>query len=335
MQIMIAVSAPNKPEREVKISNDVVVGRGKTANLRIISNEVSREHCRLLVSDERIAIHDLGSSNGTQLNGKTIPSKTDVLLASGSHLEVGPLNLVVRFDESLLPQSFADGLKAQNAPKDALDELVESSTESVPAFSADELEEPIFDGLEETDDTEITEPNGAFEIDDLPDTVAIMPVATGDLETVPDDPETETISDPETTIDPPPPEEPAPKLKGLFGLFKRGKKSDDESIPEAETQELESDSSEALEPLPLEPDDTTSQEPLPLEPEVPEPEPVGAELTEEIAAPAEGGFFPPEPEEEWEEDYLEDAESEEEYEEEPQENVEPGFADFLNDMDNS
>lgn len=98
MDIQLLVRVENKPEKKVTVSKDVIIGRSKTCQFRVLSNDVSREHCKLLVSDEVVAIRDLGSSNGTLVNGKTIPTGIDVLLHPGSNIEVGPLKFVVQFE---------------------------------------------------------------------------------------------------------------------------------------------------------------------------------------------------------------------------------------------
>lgn len=330
MQITIAVSAPNKPEREVKISNDVVVGRGTTANLRIISNEVSREHCRLIVSDERVAVRDLGSSNGTQLDGRTIETGTDVLLGSGSRLDIGPLKLIVRFDASKLPQSFAEALQAQKAAADSVVESATVSTALVPELAVEELAEPIYEGLEETDLTEIEDSNATIDLEELPDTVAIT---AEELEAEPNDeaefdslPETEAANEPLPVVD-----EPRAKRQGLFGLFRRDKKAatmhdsdaDSATAPPAKetapTQQSVAARASNEQVAAVNP----AARPAPLEPAV-------AESTLAAIAPAtDAGLFPPDQDADWETEYAEDADFEDE---QPDDDVDPGFANFLNGM---
>ena len=98
MDIQLLVRVDDKPEKKVTVSKDVIIGRSKTCQFRVLSNDVSREHCKLIVSDEVVAIRDLGSSNGTSVNGKTIPTGIDVLLHPSTTVEVGPLRFVVNFE---------------------------------------------------------------------------------------------------------------------------------------------------------------------------------------------------------------------------------------------
>ncbi len=60
---------------EYTIGNDkrIIVGRGDTANIQLSNdNLASREHCEIYFKDSSFQIHDLGSSNGTQLNNQDI-----------------------------------------------------------------------------------------------------------------------------------------------------------------------------------------------------------------------------------------------------------------------
>jgi len=49
-----------------------VVGRGASADLRIVDDGISREHVEILVEGDRVTLHDLGSTNGTFRNGELI-----------------------------------------------------------------------------------------------------------------------------------------------------------------------------------------------------------------------------------------------------------------------
>ena len=113
MKVFLEVTAPQKPPKNVEIKNDVLIGRGKTCNLRILSNEVSREHCRLIVREDSVAVHDLGSSNGTQVDGFTITAKSDIDLNSGAIIEIGPLKVVVTFEQT---QQVVSGDAVSSAP---------------------------------------------------------------------------------------------------------------------------------------------------------------------------------------------------------------------------
>ena len=59
---------------------------------------VSRAHCLLRRRDRRLLVTDLGSTNGTYLNGELLLSHRDYVLADGDHLVLGSLHLIVFFN---------------------------------------------------------------------------------------------------------------------------------------------------------------------------------------------------------------------------------------------
>jgi hypothetical protein len=54
----------------------VVVGRGRWCHVRILSVRVSRRHCCLVQSGNEVFIRDLGSTNGTWINGRRVERGT-------------------------------------------------------------------------------------------------------------------------------------------------------------------------------------------------------------------------------------------------------------------
>ena len=74
-----------------------VVGRSPAESAFIINHEqVSRRHFRLLLVSDRVMIEDLGSTNGTSVNGVPLKPGDRQALGDGSHLETGNLALTVR-----------------------------------------------------------------------------------------------------------------------------------------------------------------------------------------------------------------------------------------------
>jgi pSer/pThr/pTyr-binding forkhead associated (FHA) protein len=79
----------------------LVVGRGSEASLRINDPGISRTHAEFTVmaqgeSDPLIEVHDMGSTNGIQVDGNKVPRAT---LHNGSRVQVGHTTLVVRIVE--------------------------------------------------------------------------------------------------------------------------------------------------------------------------------------------------------------------------------------------
>jgi DNA-binding winged helix-turn-helix (wHTH) protein len=70
-----------------------VIGRDPDAAAWIDSAVVSRRHAELVVQDGRVTIEDLGSRNGTFLNGTRLTGASP--LAHGDEIRLGTLRLVV------------------------------------------------------------------------------------------------------------------------------------------------------------------------------------------------------------------------------------------------
>ena len=97
--------------------SECVVGRGPKCDLRLptdlMHRDVSRQHCVVEVDPPEVHIRDLGSLNGTFVNGENIgqrqseePKKTEkdqlpnpVELHDGDEIQIGHTVLRVRIDE--------------------------------------------------------------------------------------------------------------------------------------------------------------------------------------------------------------------------------------------
>lgn len=83
-------------QSEVPLNKPVhVLGRATDCSLRIPSGKVSRHHCEITVNDGKVAVRDLGSSNGTYVNRRRI---TQTELAAGDMVCVGDFVFVLRVD---------------------------------------------------------------------------------------------------------------------------------------------------------------------------------------------------------------------------------------------
>ncbi len=72
----------------------LVIGRGKDAALALSDVEVSRAHARIDVEDDVPFLRDLGSRNGTFLNGAPVSGAIEVRV--DDEIDVGATRLIVR-----------------------------------------------------------------------------------------------------------------------------------------------------------------------------------------------------------------------------------------------
>jgi hypothetical protein len=75
-------------------SGETLVGRGLTCGIRFNDAAVSREHLRFVVEGDVVSVEDLGSTNGSNLNGKPLNAKCT--LADGDKIQVGHRWLTLR-----------------------------------------------------------------------------------------------------------------------------------------------------------------------------------------------------------------------------------------------
>jgi pSer/pThr/pTyr-binding forkhead associated (FHA) protein len=68
---------------------DFLIGRGRECFLRPNSSWVSRQHCQLHITEELAVLRDLGSTNGTLINGTRVVGERN--LAHGDRIQIGPL----------------------------------------------------------------------------------------------------------------------------------------------------------------------------------------------------------------------------------------------------
>lgn len=82
------------PEREVLLTQPVtVVGRSADADLRLADTGVSRSHAELRLEGDAVRVVDLGSTNGTLVNGRRV---AEAVLADGDRLDIGATGVVYR-----------------------------------------------------------------------------------------------------------------------------------------------------------------------------------------------------------------------------------------------
>ncbi len=71
---------------------ELVIGRSEDADVKVSGPAVSRRHAKLTIQDDQVECIDIGSHNGTRINGETIHSSR--LLVSGDTISVGSVCLI-------------------------------------------------------------------------------------------------------------------------------------------------------------------------------------------------------------------------------------------------
>ncbi len=115
------ILAKGEPKGKVipATNNSLLIGRQDECDLVISSPKVSRQHCRIDISHDTASLTDLGSGNGTFLNGQKVTAPTP--LKPGDKVVVGPLGFVVEIDGSTTaaPLDVLSGLEDDAEPTPA------------------------------------------------------------------------------------------------------------------------------------------------------------------------------------------------------------------------
>ncbi len=85
-------------EHDLEPTASVVLGRDLACDVRLAHASVSRRHARIEVSatSSTLRLHDLGSANGTRVDGRRLASGESIVLRPGALVELGACLLVVR-----------------------------------------------------------------------------------------------------------------------------------------------------------------------------------------------------------------------------------------------
>ena len=96
MDVALLLLRDRGAKRRFPLSREIVtIGRREDCDLRIPLGDVSRKHCSIVKSEQQLEVQDLGSSNGTYVNGERIQKKS---LRAGDRLRIGSLHFVVQVD---------------------------------------------------------------------------------------------------------------------------------------------------------------------------------------------------------------------------------------------
>jgi len=92
---VVVVSSPELGALRVVGQTPVTIGRGRGCQIRLSDPAVSKEHCRVATRPAGgYAIEDLGSTNGTLMNGRKLAGAAP--LRKGDLIQVGQTVLELR-----------------------------------------------------------------------------------------------------------------------------------------------------------------------------------------------------------------------------------------------
>ena len=92
MKAKLIVVAGTTRAQEFKLRLPAILGRGRACSVQLPHALVSRQHCEVFEADGKLRVRDLGSLNGTLVDGHKI---TECELADGQLLNVGTVTFRV------------------------------------------------------------------------------------------------------------------------------------------------------------------------------------------------------------------------------------------------
>jgi hypothetical protein len=119
-----------------------VIGRGDEAKIRLRQSQVSRKHCAIYEENQQLLVRDLGSSNGTFLNGRKIARICE--LSPGDQLKVGLVTFQLDFEPVAIPAKVI----AEDAATDSNEVLSIPSFESSAVLRYREMSGGSFIGID-------------------------------------------------------------------------------------------------------------------------------------------------------------------------------------------
>lgn len=91
---VLFVRSESQQGREFEVSDVVVMGRSDETDVVIDDPYASEFHLRLVSQENGMMLHDLGSTNGTYVNGRRVSAPTE--LKRGDTIQVGKTVMEIR-----------------------------------------------------------------------------------------------------------------------------------------------------------------------------------------------------------------------------------------------
>jgi serine phosphatase RsbU (regulator of sigma subunit) len=104
------------------------IGRSSRNGIQIADATVSKDHAEITVDGSRVFLKDLGSRNGTRVNGRE--AKEPLPLQTGDRVEVGHVQLLVTAEHPTRPLALTEIAVVDSARRVLLDQALERRTQT-------------------------------------------------------------------------------------------------------------------------------------------------------------------------------------------------------------
>lgn len=107
MPKLIVTEKGHEAEKVYNFSHEgIVIGRADDSGVKLSGSSVSRKHAQIQVAGNNCFLIDLGSGNGTFLNGAQVSSNKETLLRHGDLISIDNYNLSFNAIDEMLSSSF-------------------------------------------------------------------------------------------------------------------------------------------------------------------------------------------------------------------------------------
>jgi hypothetical protein len=153
MEAKLIVIRGKANKGEVALNLPTTIGRSRDSDLTVAHPMVSRRHCEIFEADGALHVRDLGSLNGTFVNGERV---SEAELPHQAELTVGPLTFRAEYGQAAAEEelpAFDEVEGTEAVAFEALDDVVEDAAEAVEPASGKKQaapadEEPDFAAFE-------------------------------------------------------------------------------------------------------------------------------------------------------------------------------------------
>lgn len=147
--VLLVPRAGARPEA-VPVDRELMIGRGADCDVVLASGVVSRHHARVWPAGQQFGVEDLGSRNGTSINGRRIVSASE--LQDGDRLTLGDVDLEFGlFGSAAVPpvprQPATSGPDADRGPTQPVPASASADTEDSKGVGAKRVSLAILESL--------------------------------------------------------------------------------------------------------------------------------------------------------------------------------------------
>jgi pilus assembly protein FimV len=136
--ILFVANGPTKG-KVIELTEEIhLIGR-QSEEVQLNDSRVSRRHAELIPGDDGWLIRDVGSSNGTAVNGKWLAGDSPVAVNAGDRIQVGRTLMIVGDGESRVMPKLRRSSRSKSKSKSRSSSKPKAEVESI----APPLEEPI------------------------------------------------------------------------------------------------------------------------------------------------------------------------------------------------